>query len=68
MPDRKLRESVEAAVGRAFERADRAAQAVEISVTVNATVANGADAYETGRQIGAGIASRLKQRGVPIAT
>lgn len=68
VPDRKLRESVEAAVGRAFDRADRAAQAVEISVTVNATVASGADAYETGRQIGAGIASRLKQRGVPIAT
>lgn len=68
VPDRKLRESVEAAVGRAFDRADRASQAVEISVTVNATVASGADAYETGRQIGAGIASRMKQRGVPIAT
>ena len=43
-------------------------QQVSVSVSVNATVASGVDAYETGQQIGVGIASKLKQRGVLIAT
>lgn len=38
----------------------------QVNVTVNATVANSMDAYTTGQQIGAGIASRLKQKGVPV--
>lgn len=43
-------------------------QMVTVSVELNAQIRDGADAYETGRQIGAGIASRLKQRGVQVAT
>lgn len=70
-PDAKLRtsvrESVEAGIARAMNLfrggGDAAAQ---VSVTVNATIADKVDAYTTGQQIGAGIASRLKQRGVPV--
>lgn len=65
-PDRKLRESVEDAVSRAFDRWGGGANPVSVSVTVNATVNDKVDAYTTGRQIGAGIASRLKQRGVTV--
>lgn len=65
-PDRKLRESVEDAVSRAFDRWGGVANQVSISVTVNATVNDKVDAYTTGQQIGAGIASRLKQRGVTV--
>lgn len=43
-------------------------RAVSVVVSVNATIKGGADAYGTGQQIGNGIASKLKQRGVPIAT
>lgn len=44
------------------------AQVVTVSVELNAQIRDGADAYTTGQQIGAGIASRLKQRGVQVAT
>jgi phage-related minor tail protein len=64
-PDKKLRQSVEDAVSRAFANS-AAAQAVEIAVTVNASVSGKLDAYATGQQIGAGIASRLKQKGVTV--
>lgn len=40
---------------------------VVVHVTVNATVSGNADAYQLGQQIGAGVASRLKQRGVAYA-
>lgn len=65
-PDRKLRESVEDAVSRAFDRWGGGANPVSVSVTVNASVNDKVDAYTTGQQIGAGIASRLKQRGVTV--
>lgn len=65
-PDRKLRESVEDAVSRAFDRWGGGANPVSVSVTVNATVNDKVDAYTTGQQIGAGIARRLKQRGVTV--
>lgn len=65
-PDRKLRESVEDAVSRAFDRWGGGANPVSVSVTVHATVNDKVDAYTTGQQIGAGIASRLKQRGVTV--
>ena len=65
-PDRKLRESVEDAVSRAFDRWGGGVNPVSVSVTVNATVNDKVDAYTTGQQIGAGIASRLKQRGVTV--
>lgn len=64
-PDKKLRQSVEDAVSRAFANST-AAQAIEIAVTVNASVSGKLDAYATGQQIGAGIASRLKQKGVTV--
>lgn len=66
-PDKKLRSSVEDAVSRAFDRVGAgASRAVEIAVTVNASVSDKMDAYTTGQQIGAGIASRLKQKGVTV--
>lgn len=66
-PDKKLRSSVEDAVSRAFDRFGAgASRAVEIAVTVNASVSDKMDAYTTGQQIGAGIASRLKQKGVTV--
>lgn len=43
-------------------------QVVTVSVNLSAQVASGVDAYQTGQQIGAGIASKLKQRGVQVAT
>lgn len=43
-------------------------QVVSVAVTVNASIKDGRDAYATGQQIGNGIASKLKQRGVPVAT
>lgn len=68
-PERQLKGFIETAVNKAFDRFPSApSQPVSVSVAVNATVANGVDAYETGQQIGAGIASKLKQRGVPVAT
>lgn len=42
-------------------------QVINVSVSVSATMSDGADAYETGRRIGDGISSRLKQRGVSLA-
>lgn len=66
-PDKKLRSSVEDAVSRAFDRVGAGAScAVEIAVTVNASVSDKLYAYTTGQQIGAGIASRLKQKGVTV--
>lgn len=49
-------------------RQQPASQVVSVNVEFNAQIRDGADAYETGQQIGAGIASKLKQRGVPVAT
>lgn len=70
-PDTKLRnsvrESVEAGISRVLDRLSGGfGGGIQVNVTVNATVANNMDAYATGQQIGAGIASRLKQRGVPV--
>lgn len=66
-PDKKLRSSVEDAVSRAFDRVGAGvSRAIEVSVTVNASVSDKLDAYTTGQQIGAGIASRLKQKGVTV--
>lgn len=70
-PDAKLRtsvrESVEAGISRALDRLSGVFGCrAQVNVTVNATVANSMDAYTTGQQIGAGIASRLKQKGVPV--
>lgn len=68
-PDSKLRESVEAAVNKAFNALNvSGGQSIEINIELNASVANGLDAYTTGQQIGSGIASRLKQKGVSVAT
>lgn len=68
-PEKQLQGFIETSVNRAFSRfADTPNQPVNVDVTVYATVADGVDAYETGQQIGAGIASKLKQRGVPVAT
>ena len=68
-PEKQLQGFIETSVNRAFSRfADAPSQPVNVAVTVYATVADGVDAYETGQQIGAGIASKLKQRGVPVAT
>ena len=68
-PEKQLQGFIETSVNRAFSRfADAPSQPVSVAVTVYATVADGVDAYETGQQIGAGIASKLKQRGVPVAT
>lgn len=68
-PEKQLQGFIETSVNRAFSRfASAPSQPVNVAVTVYATVADGVDAYETGQQIGAGIASKLKQRGVPVAT
>ncbi len=68
-PERQLKGFIETAVNRAFNQFSTVpSQQVSVSVSVNATVASGVDAYETGQQIGVGIASKLKQRGVLIAT
>lgn len=68
-PERQLQGFIETSVNKAFSRfAGAPSNPVSVAVTVYATVADGVDAYETGQQIGAGIASKLKQRGVPVAT
>lgn len=67
-PEKQLWSFIEKAVNNAFSGAGAPAQAIAVSVEVNATVADGMDAYTTGQQIGTGIASKLKQRGVPVAT
>lgn len=68
-PERQLKGFIETSVNKAFSRFNSSPnQSVSVAVTVNATVADGVDAYETGQQIGIGIASKLKQRGVPVAT
>ena len=67
-PEKQLQGFIETSVNRAFSRyAQAPSQQVSVAVSVYATVADGMDAYETGQQIGAGIASKLKQRGVPVA-
>lgn len=66
-PDSKLREAVETAVSKAMSQFSASIAGVAVAVTVNATVASNLDAYETGKQLGDGIASRLKQRGVAVA-
>lgn len=68
-PERQLKGFIETSVNKAFSKFNSSpSQSVSVAVTVNATVADGVDAYETGQQIGIGIASKLKQRGVPVAT
>ena len=42
-------------------------QAININIDLNASIGSNMDAYQTGQQIGAGIKSRLKQRGASIA-
>lgn len=66
-PEKQLWSFIESAVNNAFAGVHQEQRSIGISVTVYATVADGADAYETGRQIGAGIESKLKQRGVSVA-
>lgn len=66
-PDSKLRASVTDAVERAMARfVGSTGGGVQVAVTVNASVSDKLDAYTTGQQIGAGIASRLKQKGVTV--
>lgn len=65
-PDSKLRASVEDAVARAMARVAVPGGGMKVDVTVNATISDKLDAYTTGQQIGVGIASKLKQRGVAI--
>lgn len=68
-PERQLKGFIETSVNKAFSKFNSSPnQSVSVAVTVNATVADGVDSYETGQQIGIGIASKLKQRGVPVAT
>lgn len=66
-PEKQLWDFIERAVNNAT-RGGQPVQQIAVNVEVNATVANGMDAYQTGQQIGQGIASKLKQRGVPVAT
>lgn len=66
-PEKQLWDFIERAVNNAFD-GGQPAQQIAVSVEVNATVAGNADAYQTGQQIGLGIASKLKQRGVSVAT
>ncbi|WP_130811403.1 phage tail tape measure protein [Olsenella sp. Marseille-P4559] len=65
-PEKQLWSFIERAVNRAFD--NQSGQQVNVAVEVNATVAGSMDAYQTGQQIGLGIASKLKQRGVSVAT
>lgn len=67
-PEKQLWDFIERAVNNAFNGGGQPAQQIAVSVEVNATVAGNADAYQTGQQIGLGIASKLKQRGVSVAT
>lgn len=66
-PEKQLWDFIERAVNNAFN-GGQPAQQIAVSVEVSATVAGNADAYQTGQQIGLGIASKLKQRGVSVAT
>ena len=66
-PEKQLWRFIESAVNNAFSGVNQSGQQIGISVSVYATVADGVDAYETGKQIGAGIESKLKQRGVSVA-
>lgn len=66
-PEKQLWDFIERAVNNAFN-GGQPAQQIAVSVEVNATVAGSTDAYQTGQQIGLGIASKLKQRGVSVAT
>lgn len=66
-PEKQLWDFIERAVNNAFN-GGQPAQQIAVSVEVNATVAGNADAYQTGQQIGLGIASKLKQRGVSVET
>ena len=65
-PERQLQSFIERAVGNAFDRVRQPGQQINVAVEVNATVADKVDAYQTGQQIGEGIASKLKQRGVTV--
>lgn len=67
-PEKQLWDFIERAVNNAFGGIGQLSQQIAVSVQVNATVADGMDAYTTGQQIGTGIASKLKQRGVSVAT
>lgn len=66
-PEKQLWDFIERAVNNAMG-GGQPVQQIAVNVEVNATVANGMDAYQTGQQIGQGITSKLKQRGVPVAT
>lgn len=66
-PEKQLWDFIERAVNNAFG-CGQPAQQIAVSVEVNATVSGNTDAYQTGQQIGLGIASKLKQRGVSVAT
>lgn len=66
-PEKQLWDFIERAVNNAFN-GGQPAQQIAVSVEVNATVSGNTDAYQTGQQIGLGIASKLKQRGVSVAT
>lgn len=66
-PEKQLWDFIERAVNNAFN-GGQPTQQIAVSVEVNATVSGNTDAYQTGQQIGLGIASKLKQRGVSVAT
>ncbi len=66
-PEKQLWDFIERAVNNAFN-GGKPTQQIAVSVEVNATVSGNTDAYQTGQQIGFGIASKLKQRGVSVAT
>lgn len=66
-PEKQLWDFIERAVNNAFN-GGQPGQQITVAVEVNATVSGNTDAYQTGQQIGLGIASKLKQRGVSVAT
>lgn len=66
-PEKQLWDFIERAVNNAMG-GGVPTQQIAVSVEVNATVASGMDAYQTGQQIGQGITSKLKQRGVSVAS
>ena len=66
-PEKQLWDFIERAVNNAFS-GGQPGQQITVAVEVNATVSGNTDAYQTGQQIGLGIASKLKQRGVSVAT
>jgi phage-related minor tail protein len=67
-PEKQLWDFIERAVNNAFNGGGQTGQQINVAVEVNATVSGNTDAYQTGQQIGLGIASKLKQRGVSVAT